>query len=72
MVGYFNVEHDEQGSDEEGIAGLYQTFDCRAEDVPRSLRQEDIVTVTGSGQYRYLRSEAYGNGRVILVLGTLL
>jgi hypothetical protein len=73
VEGYF-VEGDfiEQGAGEDAVAGVMRTFDCRAEVLPATLEPEDLVTVEGFGKYRYLRSEPYGNGRVLLLLGSIL
>ena len=70
--GYFNDEFEEEGGGEDAVAMLSIVFDCRAEDVPSDLEAEDVVTVLGQGEYRFLRDQPYGNGRTLLILGTVL
>ena len=70
--GYYIEDSTEDGGGEDLVIGLGRTFDCRLEDVPESLELEDIVTVVGYGEFRYIGSKPYGNGRVFLELGTVL
>jgi hypothetical protein len=73
IEGYFERRWIEQGADDQRIGGYVQTFDCREEDVPADLRQNDDVTVEGEdGTFFYQRRASAGTGRVVLYLGTKL
>lgn len=71
VPGYYRQEWVERGAGEDAIGGHLQVFDARAETLP-AVEEGDLVTVTGHGQFRVLRSEPDGTGRVMVVLGSLL
>lgn len=73
IEGYFERRWAEQGAGEDVVGGYVQTFDCRADDVPDDLEQNDEVTIEGeAGSFFYQRREPNGTGRVVLFLGTKL
>ncbi|HNP65286.1 MAG TPA: hypothetical protein PKH39_15220 [Woeseiaceae bacterium] len=72
VEGYYAEDFIEEGAGEDAVAGMLRMFDCRAEDVPTSIEADDLVSIDGYGQFRYLRSAPHGNGRVAILLGRLL
>lgn len=70
--GYYNEEFREAGFGESAVAGFYRWFDCRLEDLPTSLAEDEEVEVVGHGTFKLQRAETDSSGRALLVLGTVL
>lgn len=71
VAGYYRKEWVDRGEGEESLSGHLQIFDARAEGLP-AIEEGDLVTVTGHGSFRVLRTEPDGTGRVMVMLGTVL
>lgn len=70
--GYFLEEIVTEGDGEDSVTSQHRTFDCRFDALPEGLAEGDTVTVEGYGEFRYIATRPYGNGRALVELGEFL